>query len=224
MPFFAFSQTHELRLGITSGFSNFTGDGSVAKSTLNGTDAESYYTNNPFGEKRGVNLGGAINYRYIFSSNFLLGLEGAFERLQTKVDLEGDGFLNDNRGLTKLNQQFLNVNPFFGYRFSFEPMTMDVQLGMDIAKTLSIREKGSVETNQGKQTDFEYNRGSDLMKLDLRPRLQFNVNYDRYTVFAGYAWGMKDYTSNMIGSPSTDARLRVFRFGLQYQLLPPVAK
>ena len=60
------------------------------------------------------------------------------------------------------------------------------------------------------------------MKMDLRPRLQFNVYYDRYTVFAGYAWGTKNYKGEMEGASSSDpARLNVFRLGLQFQLLKP---
>lgn len=219
--FLALSQSHELRLGINAGFSNFTGSGSAALSSLNGTDKQSYYTNNPFGKKYGINIGGAINYRYVFSSNFLLGIEGSLERLQTKINLEGNDFLNNSRGMTKLNQQFLNFNPFFGYRVLFEPMTMDIQLGVDLAKTMSIKEKGSVEDKQGNITEFERDRGTDLMKVDVRPRLQFNVNYDRYTVFTGYSWGTKDYTSGMDGRSAQPTKLNVFRFGIQYQLIKP---
>jgi hypothetical protein len=97
-----------------------------------------------------------------------------------------------------------------------------MQLGVDIAKTLQINEKGNLEDSNGNKTEFENDRGTDMMKLDLRPRLQFNVNYDRYTVFAGYSWGTKDYKSQMDGASSSDpARLNIFRLGLQFQLLKP---
>ena len=221
VPFLAFSQTHELRVGITSGISNFTGSGSVGKSVLNGSSQQEYYTNNPYGKKYGINLGGAVNYRYVFATNVILGAEAAFERLQTKVDLEGNEFANGSRGLTKLNQQFLNFNPFVGYRVFFEPMSMDMQLGVDLAKTLSMKENGSIEDKQGNKTEFDRDRGK-IIELDIRPRLQFNVNYDRYTVFASYSWGLKDYQSGLIGGDFGPARLNVFRLGLQYQLLRPV--
>ncbi len=222
IPILAFSQSHELRVGITSGSSNFTGPGSDSRSNLNGSSPQDYYTNNPFGVKYGINLGGAINYRYVFSNNFLLGVEGAFERLQTKIYLQSTENTNNTIGMTKLNQQFLNFNPFIGYRFSFEPITLDMQLGVDIANTLQIKEKGSIEDNKGNETEFEKDRGKDIMKMDLRPRLQFNVNYNRYTVFAGYAWGTKNYKGEMDGASSSDAaRLNVFRLGLQFQLLRP---
>lgn len=219
---FAFSQSHELRVGVTSGSSNFTGSGSEARSILNGTDPQNYYTNSPFGIKYGINIGAAINYRYVFSNHFLLGVEGAYERLQTKVFLQSSDNADNTIGMTKLNQQFLNFSPFLGYRFSFDPITLDMQLGVDIAKTLQIKEKGSFEDKQGNETKFENDRGTNIMKLDLRPRLQFNVNYERYTVFAGYAWGTKNYYGQMDGASSSDiARLNVFRIGVQYQLLKP---
>jgi len=221
--FIAFSQTHELRVGVTSGVSNFTGEGSEAKSTLIGSTQQDFYTSNPYGKKYGINIGGALDYRYIFANNLILGLEGAYERLQTKIDLEGSEFMNGSRGQTQLNQQFINFNPFVGYRVFFEPMTMDIQLGMDIAKVLSIKEKGSIEDKQGNKTKFDRGRGK-VIDMDLRPRLQFNVNYDRYTVFAGYSWGLKDYTGQMLGSDLGAARLNVFRLGLQYQLLRPIFK
>jgi hypothetical protein len=223
VPFAAFSQSHELRLGVTSGVSNFTGSGSIAKSTINGSGQQDYYTNNPYGKKYGINLGGAVNYRYVFANNFLLGVEGAFERLQTKVDLEGSEFVNGSRGLTKLNQQFLNFNPFLGYRVTFEPMTMDMQFGVDVAKTLSIKEDGSIEDKNGDKTSFTHDRGK-VIDLDIRPRLQFNVNYERYTVFAGYSWGLKDYHDGVDGANLGPARLNVFRLGLQYQFLRPMYK
>jgi len=223
VPFAAFSQSHELRLGVTSGVSNFTGSGSIAKSTLNGSGQQDYYTNNPYGKKYGINLGGAVNYRYVFANNFLLGVEGAFERLQTKVDLEGSEFVNGSRGLTKLNQQFLNFNPFLGYRVTFEPMTMDMQFGVDIAKTLSINEDGSIEDKNGDKTSFTHDRGK-VIDVDIRPRLQFNVNYEHYTVFAGYSWGLKDYHDGILGANLGPARLNVFRLGLQYQFLKPMYK
>jgi len=223
VPFAAFSQSHELRVGITSGVSNFTGSGSTAKSNLNGSNQQDYYTNSPYGKKYGINLGGAVNYRYVFANNFLLGVEGAFERLQTKVDLEGSEFANGSRGLTKLNQQFLNFNPFVGYRVYFEPMTMDMQFGVDVAKTLSIKENGSIEDKSGNKTSFTHDRGKAI-DVDIRPRLQFNVNYDRYTIFAGYSWGLKDYLDGLIGANPGPARLNVFRLGLQYQFLTPVYK
>ncbi len=157
--FMAFSQTHELRVGVTSGVSNFTGAGSEAKSTLIGSTQQDFYTSNPYGKKYGINIGGALDYRYIFANNLILGLEGAYERLQTKIDLEGSEFMNGSRGQTQLNQQFINFNPFVGYRVFFEPMTMDIQLGMDIAKVLSIKEKGSIEDKQGNKTKFDRDRG-----------------------------------------------------------------
>lgn len=221
--FMAFSQTHELRVGVTSGVSNFTGAGSEAKSLLIGSTQQDFYTSNPYGKKYGINIGGALDYRYIFANNLILGLEGAYERLQTKIDLAGSEFMNESRGQTQLNQQFINFNPFVGYRVFFEPMTMDIQLGMDIAKILSIKEKGSIEDKQGNKTDFDRDRGK-IIDMDLRPRLQFNVNYDRYTVFAGYSWGLKDYTGQMLGSDPGAARLNVFRLGLQYQLIRPIFK
>ncbi|MDR2274671.1 MAG: hypothetical protein LBF27_27435 [Sphingobacterium sp.] len=221
VPFAAFSQSHELRVGVTSGVSNFTGSGSTAKSTLNGSGQADYYTNTPYGKKYGINLGGAVNYRYVFANNFLLGLEGAFERLQTKVDLEGNDFMNGSRGLTKLNQQFLNFNPFVGYRVTFEPMTMDMQFGVDIAKVLNSKENGSIEDKNGNKTSFTYDRGK-VIDVDIRPRVQFNVNYDRYTIFAGYSWGLKDYLGGMDGGNPGTARLNVFRLGLQYQFLTPI--
>ncbi|WP_312188722.1 hypothetical protein [Sphingobacterium sp.] len=219
--FVSFSQSHELRLGITSGVSNFTGSGSDARSTLNGGSQQEYYTNNPYGKKYGINLGGALNYRYVFANNVILGLEGAFERLQTKIDLQGNEFINGSRGQTKLNQQFVNFNPFVGYRVGFEPMTMDIQIGMDVSKTLSIKESGSIEDKQGNKTSFDRDRGK-VIDVDLRPRLQFNVNYERYTVFAGYSWGLKDYNNGLLGADPGAARLNVFRLGLQYQLLTPI--
>jgi hypothetical protein len=103
IPILAFSQSHELRIGVTSGSSNFTGSGSDSRSILIGSSPAEYYTNNPFGVKYGINLGGAINYRYVFSNNFLLGVEGGFERLQTKIYLATSENSDNTIGMTKLN-------------------------------------------------------------------------------------------------------------------------
>ncbi|MDL2255084.1 hypothetical protein LJC44_03100 [Parabacteroides sp. OttesenSCG-928-G06] len=214
-----FAQGHEFRVGINSGYSFFRGESSESSSFVNAHGTSDVYTNSPLGKKFTLSYGISANYKYVTNRHFIIGAEIAYEDLRTKVDLESYYGVSTQKteGRTYLNNHFLNASPFIGYRIPVKNMSLDIIAGVDIAYSLDVKEYGKYKETDGKDIKFTCSRKDSYIEVDIRPRLQVNANYKKYTLFAGASVGLKDYYEGWTGG-SPEAYMNTIRIGIQYRI------
>lgn len=214
----AFSQKHEIRVGLNSGVATFRGNRAASETQIN-VNSSNVFVNDPLGKEAAFSYGVSANYRFVFRKHFFAGLDLGVENLRTKVNNVKVGGLEDytTSGETKLNQLFVNTNPFVGYRIGFKNLSLDLSAGVDIASLSRSREKGDYKDEEGKKQKFENDVKDSYLSTDWRPRVQAALNFRRYTVYAGYSWGLENYYQDWDGG-SPKAFLNVFRFGLQFRI------
>jgi len=120
----ASAQKTELKGSLNSGLFAFSGVSAQANTNINYDDlTKSGYTNNPYGSDVGLSYGLSLNIKRITRCNFIFGLDIGYEDLRSKILIDQiDGFngsstyQNNATGQTYLNNYFLNLYPFVGYR------------------------------------------------------------------------------------------------------------
>lgn len=225
---FAFTQTFaqmEFAVAFNSGLFSFGGDAAEKSSFINASDvaSQSGYTNNPYGKKSGLGYGVSFNAKNVFAKHFLLGLDVGYEAMNSKIDITGinsfgpSGSLNlPATGKTKLNTQFLNLHPNFGFRIGGSSTTFDLTAGMDVGIILDATENGEAETANGMSITTNSDRKN--LRTDLRPRLQLAANYQKFSLYTGYAYGLSNYRGNVACGGGQEVQSRVIRFGLSYKI------
>lgn len=225
---FAFTPTFaqmEVTVAFNSGLFSFGGDAAERSSFINASDVAtlSGYTNNPYGTRNGLGYGVSLNAKNVFAKHFLLGLDLGYEAMNSKVDITGinsfgpSGSLNlPATGTTKLNTQFLNLHPNFGFRIGGSNTTFDLTAGMDIGIILDSKEKGQAKTTTG--TSITTNSDRKNLRTDLRPRLQLAANYQKFSLYTGYAIGLSNYRGNVACGGGQEVQSRVIRLGLSYRI------
>lgn len=220
----AFAQM-EFAVAFNSSLFSFGGKSAESKSFINVSDVanQSGYTNNPYGTKNGLGYGVSLNAKNVIAKHFLLGLDVGYEMMSSKIDITGistfgpSGSVNlPATGKTNLNTQFLNLHPNFGFRLGQSKTTFDLTAGMDVGFILAAKEKGEAGTTDG--TNFTTDRDRKNLKTDLRPRLQLTANYEKFSVYAGYSYGLKNYMKGYVGGGPREVNSRAIRFGAAYRI------
>ncbi|HEY8897999.1 MAG TPA: hypothetical protein VIM79_24405 [Niastella sp.] len=218
-----FAQHTEYRISLNPGLFSFKGRSSESVSSINYTERlHTGYTNNPYGSKNGLGYGISGNVKRVGKRNLVFGIDLGYERLRSKVTINR---IDDNAGIaavqynasgkTFLNYDFLNFQPFVGYRFIFRSLQLDVTGGVDLAHCLKAKEKGNATAENGIAYKTTVNR--ETIKTDIRPRLQLAADYHRLGVYAGYSLGLVNYKTGYVGGVN-ESYARVFRFGVTYRL------
>ncbi|SEP11712.1 hypothetical protein SAMN05192574_1242 [Mucilaginibacter gossypiicola] len=189
--------------------------------------------NNPYGNKNGFSYGGSIQVQTISKGGFIVGLQGGYELLRSKVEvnkyipitsvLYGDYLpiaANDPSfavtGHVAFQNQSINLNPYIGYRFQLNKVKLDILPGMDLGLILDSRDKGEVKDKDGKIYKVDYKRSK--APTDVRLRLGAVASYGRYGLNASFAHGVSNYMKDMVGDASFNAHSEYFRLGLSYRL------
>jgi len=230
------AQKLEVSVQANTGLFHFAGKSTTAttqvlqgSTTGNATD----YANNPYGNKNGFSYGGSIQAQTVSKGGFIVGLQGGYELLRSKVEvnkyspitsvLYGDYLpiaANDPSfavtGHVAFQSQSINLNPYFGYRFQLNKVKLDILPGMDIGLILDSRDKGEVKDKDGKI--YKVNRERTKAPTDVRLRLGAVASYGRYGLNASFAHGLTNYMKNYIGDASFNAHSEYFRLGLSYRL------
>ena len=225
---FLFSQHAEISVGVNSGLFSFRGISAVDHSNINASDFSNGYTNNPYGTKSGLAFGISWDYKYVFKNNLLLGANLGYENLRSKVNinqvilntLSFPGSVVISKAATgKSNLIYNNINffPYLGYRVSANQIHFDVSAGADVAFILSAKEKGSA-TIITDNTNYETSVDRKTISTDFRPRIQLNAQYKKYGLYIGYSFGTINYMKDYVGLGDYEAKSRMLRFGLTYQL------
>lgn len=216
------AQSWETAAQLTGTGFNFRGASAERQSFINyPTRAGVGYTNNPYGARRGVGYGVALQQQRVLRSNTLLGLQAGYERLRSRVDNEqgipiSNDLLQTGFGHTDLIHDFINVQPYLGQRLGLGEVSLDLTAGLDLGILLHCQEKGFVEASGGPRYTTDLERAQP--RLDLRPRLGLAAWYRHLGLTASYSHGLSNYRSGWVGGVN-EAYSQVWRLGVAYRLL-----
>lgn len=226
LPAISFAQKTEINLLLNSGLSSYGGPNAYKVTALNSPRAgiTSGYTNHPYGSKSTLAYGFSGEIKRITSASLLFGLNVGYEVLGSRIKIDrvfgvpvangGIGTVEAD-GNTTLHYGFLNAHPYLGYRFKGQAVSFDLSGGFDFAYTLSGKEKGKAKAKDGSvYTTSVENKHIDW---DFRPRMQLTANYNRVGIYAGYSYGLINYTGGY-ACGSSEVFSRVIRLGLLYKL------
>jgi hypothetical protein len=231
----SYGQSFEVSLLANGGLFHYSGNYPVSYSFFNDPEAGKTqgYTNNPYGKSNAFSYGFGGQAELISKGGFIIGLQAAFEVLRSKVNIdtlygnEVTPFYNygpeaDNiyvHGQTILQSQFINLNPFIGYRFNIKNVRLDLTPGVDIAFNVNTHEYGRATGagNNVYQTNYNYGKG----KTDLRARFGAAAWYKKFGLTASYSRGLTNYSSHLLNDSPTayTTNSEVMRFGLAYRIL-----
>jgi hypothetical protein len=229
LSIFTHAQKTEFGISLNSGLFSFAGGLAESSTSINyDSSINSGSTNNPYGSKSGLSYGISANIKQVTKKNLVLGIDLGYEVLRSKISINSvwsydeisAGVYYDANGQTFLNNDFINLFPQIGYRFKSKKVSFDLVAGSDIAFCLNATEKGEATATNG----IKYNTNVDRKTInkDFRPRIQLTANYKKAGVYAGYSYGLTDYTSDYLWGDnlgdSDGTYSRFFRFGLTYLL------
>lgn len=219
-----FGQKTEFGISLNSGLFSFSGTSSQNTTSINYDDqTNSGYTNNPWGSKSALCYGVSLKAERVTKRNLIIGLDLGYEVLSSKISIDRiDGFNGVNTyqlnatGETFLKSNFINFNPFIGYRLMVKDISFDLVGGFDIGHCLATNENGKATDSNGKKYTTSEDRKT--IKNDFRPRIQFSSSYKKFGLYIGYSFGQTNYLSDMLGNATFESYSRIIRFGVSYQI------
>ncbi len=213
-----YGQRTEFSVQAGSGLFSFYGPNAVSETGIvyNGD----VYLTNPYGRNSGFSYSIAGQIQHTDKNKLIYGVQVGYEQLTSRVaitSMYGDfGFISLVDGRAKLQNQYLNLNPFVGKRFGNAQFSLDATIGLDAAIGLSSRELGKVVDVK---SPFLMGTGRKLPfpDVDLRPRLNLTGYYRAFGLSLGYSHGLSNYAGKRY---STNAEIfsRLWRVGLAYRL------
>ncbi|PSR56012.1 hypothetical protein AHMF7605_22180 [Adhaeribacter arboris] len=216
----ALGQQIEYSGQINSGLSWFGGRSAAnsSKIVLNDINVPNY-TNHPYGKKPGISYGALVQAQIITNHKIVFGVQTGYEVLKSKIDI--DGFFSSNYrlstftgGETVLRNNFINFQPFFGYRVKQNNWTLDITAGPEFGLFLKSHEKGFATEAGGYKYTTDLKRTHPVM--DWRACLNATAYYRKIGVSLGYAHGLSNYQANLEGA-DYETYSRITRFGIIYR-------
>lgn len=211
----AVAQQSEFSVSLNSGLFSFEGAGVESTTNIN----EARYTNNPYGSHPALSYGISTDYKYVTAGRFIAGVGLGYEKLRSRVDID-KVFLNtmplEATGRTFLSHEFLNLNPFIGYRLPIRQVVVDLTVGIDVGILLNAYERGRATASNGQVFTASSDR-AHMMNTDLRPRIQLEAHYKQYGIYVGHSTGLSNYQEGMVGGVEHGAWSKMLRFGVSYR-------
>jgi len=237
--FLVLSQLHAQNIEISllgnTGLFRYTGNYTTSTSFINGGMANSKagYTNNPYGNKFAFSYGGGLQVQYVGHSGFIAGLQGGYQILRSKVDLNGVyrsdlNFATGNyynlagptpaNGHTNLQSQDINVNPYIGYRLKIKRVKIDLMPGFDLGFNLNTHEYGKATDDAGNVYQTDLDRGK--FPTDFRVSLRAAIYYNKFSITAGFVQGLTNFSNHLLNDSPTAyyTHSQLISFGLAYQI------
>lgn len=217
-----YGQQTEISAHLTSGAANFRGS-SVAGSSFivsSQTAGAGAYTNNAYGSRVTFSYGVAGQVqRLTAGSRTLVGVQAGYELLRSRVQIAGvvdrTNRLVPTVGKSTLTNSFINVHPFFGRRFDFPKVDLDLTAGPEMGLLLHSQEKGEALSPAGRR--YTTSLGHDHPELDVRLRANLTAHVQNVGLSLGYSYGLTNYRKSELGGTG-EAYSQVFRVGLSYRL------
>jgi hypothetical protein len=217
-----YAQKLETSFSIHTGLMHFAGPSSTPSIIIiAGTTNTPLYnsTNNPYGSKNGVGFGVDLQGQLVFKNRFIAGLQVGTELLKSKGDVnqvqtnfaptvrQAEGFVN-------ITNNYLNFNPYIGYRLPVPKMRLDVFAGAEFAYITNSDENGSAKAVNG--NTYKINQDRKTVSVDNRLKFGVAAHYDRIGLIASYAHGLKNYLEPMMDGSSQKfgAHTEVMRLGV----------
>lgn len=225
---YTYGQKTEVAFQLNSGLSRFRGESAAETSAINNITARpsSCYTDNAYGQKSGISYGALVQLQRVTSSNLLYGIQAGVESLRSKVKITGlityGDYYTSYRdyqkasGRTILINNFINLQPYLGYRFKVGAINLDPTLGIDFGFCQKSKEDGQAKDTNGNKVETSYQH-SKLEAVDIRPRIGITAYYNHFGASLNYAHGLTNYKAGYDGA-NPEAYSRVLRLGLLYRL------
>jgi len=219
-----FGQKVECRVSLNSGLFSFSGISTQGITSINYDDqTSSGYTNTPWGSKNALCYGFSLKIERVTKRSLIFGFDLGFETLSSKISIDSiygftgtDTYQLAATGETFLRSNFINYNPFFGYRIRVKDFSFDLVGGFDVGHCLNTTENGSATDTNGKKYTTLVTRRA--IKNDFRARIQLSANYKKAGIYIGYSYGQTNYLSDMIGDNNYEGYSRLIRFGVMYMI------
>ncbi|GHB59817.1 outer membrane beta-barrel protein [Persicitalea jodogahamensis] len=225
------AQKTEVYISANSGLFSFTGPSASRTSQIN-TDyflsaplarEVTGYTNSVLGKLSGLSYGISSHIQRVSRGNFISGIGLSYEDLRSKVLIDKVIVTNNIApipenavGKTILSNRFVNISPYLGYRIKRDQISLDLAAGFDLGYLLRSYEEGKAETVSDRVATTSLEREWGI-NLDVRPKLQATVQYQRTGVFASYARGLSNYYNEYDGG-DFKATSQMTRFGITYRV------
>jgi hypothetical protein len=222
---YAYGQQLETRISINSGVSRFGGQNAAQTTAVTryGSGAQTYYNNNPYGSRYNLTYGGSLQVQLVTPSHFLLGAQVGFEQLRSSIQIDqvnghpssSSSLAQPADGASTLMANYMNLQPYLGWRIGAEKFDIDVTFGSDVGFGQKLQEEGQVTLEDG--TKLKAAREYSKMNADIRPRLGLAAHFGPLSASVSYAYGLTDYAGGQSGG-NTGAYMRVLRVGMLYRL------
>ncbi|TWI95931.1 outer membrane protein with beta-barrel domain [Mucilaginibacter frigoritolerans] len=234
------AQKFELSFQANSGLFHYSGNSASSTSVIiqNGTTPKQNYTNNPYGNKNAFSYGADVQAQYVSKGGFITGIQAGYNILRSKTNITSvfplefeleESVLNPlyyapfnpslpAKGSTILQDQFINLNPYIGYRIKTKKINIDLMPGIDIGFGINSYDKGKATTTDGTVYETDYKEVKPL--TDVRLKFGAAVLYKKWGVTASFAHGLTNYTKNLLNdSPIVyKAQSELLRFGISYRI------
>ncbi|GGH03012.1 hypothetical protein [Mucilaginibacter phyllosphaerae] len=214
-----FAQKTEFSFGGYTTLMHFSGPSATATTILNRGQVD--YTNNPYGSKNGNSFGIFVQGQYIQKNNFIIGLQTGTDVLRSKVNItettpSSTPYPAYATGTTTVSNQYINLNPFIGFRLEASKIQLDLSAGVETAFVTRSYEEGMIYSKNG--AVYRTNNNIRNLKTDNRIKLGLAAYYERVSINASYAHGFSDYAKGMIGAQNSGAYTNVLRFGIGFKI------
>jgi hypothetical protein len=228
-----FAQKIEVSVQANSGLFRYSGNGTTSVSSINYAQPPfNSYPNYSYGNKNGFSYGASIQGQYVAKCGFIVGLQTGYDILRSKAAINSingelynysDGpltIITPVNGSSIVQNQFINVNPYIGYRLPVKKIKIDLLLGADLPFGVNSYEKSRSVAADGTvyQTNVNYGKGG----FDPRARFGIAASYKRFGINASYAHGIINHSADLLNdSPILyEAHSELFRFGVTYRIAP----
>lgn len=217
-----FAQHLEYAIHLNSGLSSFGGKSAVHHSFIIMSDVAAIdnYTNNPYGKKKTLSYGLGGQIQYFTNLNLIAGIQAGYEILRSRVGINGisgefSGIPQVTSGETTLYHGFMNLYPHAGKRIHLNKTDIDLMIGPEFGFNTFSREKGRADIEDKIQIETNTERHDPGTDVRIRPSL--SVSYKSWGITAGYSYGLKNYSENLIGADRKRFS-RCIRFGITYRI------
>lgn len=221
----AYGQKIEIAGQLNSGFAKFGGESAVKTTTMHNFNSNRSFTFNPYGNRLAPVYGLSVQVQRVTRTNFLIGAQGGAESLRNRVHIHavyvyGPAYSSlieykEASGKTVLQNDFINLYSYIGYRLKAGAVDIDFNAGPEIGVGLKSSEKGEATAEDGMEYSLEHERSDP--ETDLRTRVGVTAYYRHVGLNASYAHGLTNYLRSYDGS-NPELYSRVLRLSLLYRL------
>lgn len=243
----AVAQKLELSVNANSGLFNYTGSGATNSGYYYGLYNDQFTLSNPYGTKLKASYGLNIQGQVVYKNGFITGLQAGYDFLNSEQGLKYPMYLDylattsslitssyiNGYGSAKISTQFINLNPYFGYRFRGKTVFIDITGGADFGFQTANHQSVTVYSSPSGLPESHYSQRVDNKITDIRLKCGVSAGYKKFSVNLSYAHGLTNYiksedyyavptiytTDNSTSTPQKlHAYSQLIRLGIGYRL------